>query len=174
MLILCGQEARMNTQIELYHNLTAFYLGPEQELRREIEELKQKITAGEQRSRETASREHRLGYERGRREGDKEGYERGYQESIENAEYIYALGIIKDEIEALNSLNLPRELHSQVFDICHRFHQSGWTAARKLYAVTYHCCTCHKIIELNTKNERKAATDYMEEHKWGHAACIKP
>ena len=33
----------MDNQIEAYYKLTAFYLGPEQEMRAEIEELKQKL-----------------------------------------------------------------------------------------------------------------------------------
>lgn len=169
----------MDSQIDLYHNLTAFYLGPEQELRAEIEQLKKKASDAEERVRKTENeardrtlREYHRGRQRGHEEGSKEGYDRGYQESIESAEYIYDLNI-KDELEALNSLNLPRELHSQVFDICHRFHQSGWTAARKLYAITYRCCGCRKTIELNTAKEKEAARKYMEENGWGHASCLK-
>lgn len=38
----------LDNQIEFYHKLTAFYLGPEQEMRAEIEELKQKLAESKQ------------------------------------------------------------------------------------------------------------------------------
>ena len=174
----------MDNQIEVYHNLTAFYLGPEQEMRAEIEELQKKLADTEEKLRKTkdessyrANREWWRGQENGNKkgflEGSKEGYDKGYQESIEAAELIYALGLPQKELEALDSLGLTDKLRSKILDIYFRALQRGWLEARKIYAVTYHCCECRKIMEVETEKERGAAREYMEKHRWGHAACFK-
>lgn len=169
----------MDSQIDFYHNLSAFYLGPEQELKAEIAQLKQKLADEKKESqrkenelRDRAYRERRFGHQEGYQEGDKAGYERGYEESIEEAQGVFDFDI-KDEIEALKALTLPQELYSRILDICHVSYQRGWTAARKLFAVTYHCTHCRRIIEVNTKDEKRAARSYLEEHRWQHKTCPK-
>lgn len=169
----------MADQIQLYHDLTAFYLDGEAKLRSEIDrlnqqvaQLKQKLESKESELRAEGRRQYSFGYDKGRREGDKEGYERGYQEAVDKAEWVYDLQI-GDEGEALRALNLANDLYHKVFTICIRFYQRGWTEARKQYVVMYHCCECRKIIEVTGKNAKKAAGQYMEDHSWGHKECLE-
>ena len=170
----------MNNQIQLYHDLTTFYLSTEEQLRCEIARLNQQLATLEQKLKERESelraearRQYFIGYEQGRRQGDKVGYDRAYHEAINKAEWVFDFKGVTNEVEALKALNLDSDLHEKVFDICERFYERGWTVARKEYAVTYQCCECRKIIELTSKDAKKAARQYMEEHKWGHKSCVE-
>ena len=170
----------MNNQIQLYHDLTAFYLSTEEQLRSEIARLNQQLATLEQKLKERESqlraearRQYSIGYEQGRRQGDKEGYDRGYHEAIKKAEWVFDFEGISNDEEALKALNLESDLYEKVFDICEKFYESGWAAARKEYTVTYHCCKCRKIIEVDTKAEKEAIKKHMEESKWGHKSCVE-
>lgn len=46
-----------------------------------------------------------------------------------------------------------------------------YAEAEGLYRVTYHCSICRKMIELTSKKAKQAASEYMQEHDWGHKAC---
>lgn len=52
-----------------------------------------------------------------------------------------------------------------------RGYNKGYVEARNLYRVTYLCDICGETIEITSPNEKRAAAQYMEEHRWGHAAC---
>lgn len=151
----------MENQIQLYHDLTAFYLSTEQQLQAEIASLRQQTATLEQRLKEgkvelkaVAKSQYSLGYENGNKQGNKEGYNRGYQEAIDKAELVY-----EPEDLADGKLNIEKA------------HQRGWLKARKLYLVTYPCCRCRKIIEVSLKNEKEAIKECMKH--WGHRSCLE-
>ena len=71
----------MENQIQVYHDLTAFYLGTEQQLQAEIANLRQQIAPLEQKLEERkmelkaeAKRQYSLGYENGNKQGIKVTY----------------------------------------------------------------------------------------------------
>ncbi len=45
--------------------------------------------------------------------------------------------------------------------------------AHELFAVTYRCSVCGKIIEIESDEAKKAAGEYMTEHGWGHTDCVE-
>ena len=47
------------------------------------------------------------------------------------------------------------------------------TEKEYLYKVTYPCNICGETIELTSEKAKKAATEYMVEHGWGHGKCHK-
>jgi hypothetical protein len=52
-------------------------------------------------------------------------------------------------------------------------YEEGYNEAKREYRVTYACSVCGKTISLNSESEKEAASQYMEEHNWGHAECHK-
>ena len=48
----------------------------------------------------------------------------------------------------------------------------GYLSAQFHHGVSYHCSVCGKSVNISTPEERKAAAEYMEEHRWGHGECI--
>ena len=50
---------------------------------------------------------------------------------------------------------------------------NGYELAEYEYKVTYPCSICGESIEVTTDEEKKAIAEYMREHGWGHADCIK-
>jgi hypothetical protein len=52
-------------------------------------------------------------------------------------------------------------------------YKKGGLVAELTYAVHYRCSGCGKVMTINTDEEKKAAGQYMQEHGWSHASCIK-
>lgn len=52
-------------------------------------------------------------------------------------------------------------------------YEEGHNEAEREFRVTYACSVCGKTIALNSKGEKEAASEYMQEHSWGHAECHK-
>jgi len=50
-------------------------------------------------------------------------------------------------------------------------YKEGYREAEREFKVTYACSVCGKTIALNSKGEKQAASEYMEEHGWGHKEC---
>lgn len=48
----------------------------------------------------------------------------------------------------------------------------GYEMAEDLYKVTYQCRGCGKIIEVTTKEEKRAIKEYMQQNGWGHKECV--
>jgi len=51
--------------------------------------------------------------------------------------------------------------------------EESYELAESRYKVMYPCSVCGKPIELDTPEEKEAASTYMREHGWGHAECHK-
>lgn len=49
--------------------------------------------------------------------------------------------------------------------------KAGWNSAKEDFLVTFPCSICGEIIPVNTAKVRKAASQYMVEHGWGHKEC---
>lgn len=49
----------------------------------------------------------------------------------------------------------------------------GFSNATKAYRVQYKCNICGGTALLQSSEEKKAAAQYMREHGWAHANCIK-
>ena len=49
--------------------------------------------------------------------------------------------------------------------------EESYELAESLYKVMYPCSVCGKPIELDTPEQKEAASTYMTEHGWGHAKC---
>ena len=47
----------------------------------------------------------------------------------------------------------------------------GHSLAEDMFKVTYHCSVCGKLIELETTEEKEAASLHMTEHGWAHGEC---
>jgi len=54
-----------------------------------------------------------------------------------------------------------------------RGYDKGYRKAELEFKVTYPCSVCRKTIALRGKDAKQAASEYMEEHGWGHAECHK-
>ena len=52
-------------------------------------------------------------------------------------------------------------------------YNNGYAEAKLLYMVTYPCTVCGETIELKSEKAKEAASEYMQEHGWGHGACHK-
>lgn len=50
-------------------------------------------------------------------------------------------------------------------------YDDGYTDAEDLYKAEYPCSVCGKIISITTDSAKKAASEYMQEHRWGHGEC---
>jgi len=50
-------------------------------------------------------------------------------------------------------------------------YNKGFQAAKQKYLVSYPCCVCVEVIEVNSPEEKKAIAKYMKENNWGHKAC---
>ena len=51
--------------------------------------------------------------------------------------------------------------------------RAGYEEARDLYRITYKCAVCGKPMELTSPKAKQAASEYMQEHRWGHAECYE-
>jgi hypothetical protein len=49
--------------------------------------------------------------------------------------------------------------------------RDGMRDGEQAYKVMYHCSICGELIELVSREEKLAASRYMEEHGWRHASC---
>ena len=72
------------------------------------------------------------------------------------------LGLIEVKMRA------EEEIREQAYD---EGREKGITDAIEVYMVTYPCSVCGKPIELDTPEEKAAASRYMREKGWDHAAC---
>jgi hypothetical protein len=52
--------------------------------------------------------------------------------------------------------------------------EEGYAVAEEAFKVTYLCSKCRKPIELDSPEEKQAASRYMTENGWGHGDCINP
>lgn len=52
-------------------------------------------------------------------------------------------------------------------------YKKGYLTAQIYHCVTYECSVCGKPITIKTLAEKKAAAQYMKDHGWGHAECLK-
>lgn len=51
-------------------------------------------------------------------------------------------------------------------------HQLGYSKARLMYRVIYHCKGCGGTMEIASPEEKEAAARYMRENRWGHTRCL--
>ncbi len=168
----------MENQIQLYHDMTAFYLDTERELQAEITRLtqelgdvKQQAAQKESQLKAEARQQWASGVLRGKADGDRQGYERGYQEAIRNGAWEINLGDFEQEIKAVDELNLGDDMPEKVRGICERLFQCGYIAARARYSVTYPCARCGQLIEVSSEAEKFAIRQHMKEIKFGHMDC---
>jgi hypothetical protein len=49
----------------------------------------------------------------------------------------------------------------------------GYLMAQLHYCVSYECSVCGKRIVISTPDEKKALGQYMTDHGWKHAQCVK-
>ncbi len=79
-----------------------------------------------------------------------------------------------DEIKDLSGKSvgdiLREALELQAPSTKHAFAQ-GYIKAKKDWGVTYKCSVCGGTIWINSPQEKKAAAQYMREHKWHHGEC---
>jgi predicted CopG family antitoxin len=54
-----------------------------------------------------------------------------------------------------------------------RGYREGYRQAELEFKVTYACSVCGKTVALTSKKAKQAASEYMEEYHWGHAACMR-
>ena len=47
----------------------------------------------------------------------------------------------------------------------------GFAEAERFYKVTYPCCICGETMEITSIEAKQAASQFMQEHRWGHIAC---
>lgn len=90
--------------------------------------------------------------------------------AVKKAEGISNTNIVEAALDLFEvKIRKEKEIRDQAYD-------EGWgkgiTAAIELYMVTYPCSVCGKSIELDSPEEKAAASRYMREHGWGHADCI--
>lgn len=52
-----------------------------------------------------------------------------------------------------------------------RGYDDGYHEAELEFKVTYACNVCGKPIVVNTKEEKEAVKQYMDDHNWGHTRC---
>ena len=52
-----------------------------------------------------------------------------------------------------------------------QYYKKGYQESKEKYLVTYHCRGCGQLMEIDHENEKKAAREYMEYHRWGHSGC---
>ena len=50
-------------------------------------------------------------------------------------------------------------------------YQSGYVAAKDLFAVSFHCCVCGGQIALTSKEAKEAVAQYFKDHGWHHVGC---
>jgi predicted CopG family antitoxin len=53
----------------------------------------------------------------------------------------------------------------------YRGYKDGYRQAELKFKVTYRCNVCGESIVVNTRDEKEAVRQYMEEHRWGHREC---
>jgi len=51
--------------------------------------------------------------------------------------------------------------------------ENGRRDAESLWKVTFCCHGCGDLIDVATEELREAATECMQEHRWGHLMCIE-
>lgn len=51
-------------------------------------------------------------------------------------------------------------------------HDDGFDEAEQKFKVAYPCSVCGGIVVLESENEKKAASKYMQEHRWSHSRCL--
>ena len=49
----------------------------------------------------------------------------------------------------------------------------GYQAAQSKYVVNYNCCVCGKKLTIDTRDEQKAAAQYMKDAGWAHSKCLE-
>ncbi|MBI4201202.1 MAG: hypothetical protein HY531_02805 [Chloroflexi bacterium] len=74
------------------------------------------------------------------------------------------LGIL--EVRAKAEEEIRRRSHGEG-------HKKGYAEAERTFKVTYPCQVCRKTITVTSTKEKEAIQQYMQEHGWGHAECIK-
>lgn len=52
-------------------------------------------------------------------------------------------------------------------------YRNGYAEAERLYKVTFPCSVCREIIELTSGEAKQAASEYMQQHSWGHKECYE-
>lgn len=62
------------------------------------------------------------------------------------------------------------EVRKQGYD---KGHRKGYAEAECLYKVTYPCSVCRDMLTVTGRAEKEAIRQYMQEHRWGHRACIE-
>jgi len=72
------------------------------------------------------------------------------------------LGIL--ELREKDKRKIRRQSHAEGY-------RKGYAEAERLYKVTYPCCICGEIIEITSSEAKQAASQFMQEHRWGHIAC---
>ena len=50
-------------------------------------------------------------------------------------------------------------------------HKKGFEEAALKYKVTYHCCKCGQIMEVQHSNEKEAIDELMRKAGWAHQQC---
>ncbi len=74
------------------------------------------------------------------------------------------LGILEVRVKKL------REARKQGWD---EGYNKGFADAKTRYLVSYRCNVCGQVIEVTTKEEKSAISEYMEEQGWAHAKCLE-
>lgn len=52
-------------------------------------------------------------------------------------------------------------------------YKKGFADAKLRYKVIYHCSVCRHIIEVISKEEKNAISEYMQVQGWAHAECLE-
>lgn len=78
---------------------------------------------------------------------------------------VYRSGLGVSEVKVRAEEEVRQEAYDKGFE-------EGIAAAIDVYMVTYPCSVCGKPIELDSSEQKAAASRYMREHGWGHADCV--
>ena len=82
-----------------------------------------------------------------------------------------SLPVLHIAMEAgLGILRAETQTHKQIRD---QAYQRGFREAETKFKVLYGCSICGKPIPIQAQDEKRAAAQYMQEHKWAHNECHK-
>jgi hypothetical protein len=79
---------------------------------------------------------------------------------------ILKAGLRMLEVRAIEKEELRKRSHAEGY-------RKGYAEAEQLYKVAYPCSICGRVLVVTTGDEKEAASEYMEDHGWGHAKCHK-
>ena len=52
-------------------------------------------------------------------------------------------------------------------------YKKGFADAKLRYRVIYRCSVCEKALEVTSKEEKEAISEYMREKGWAHQECLE-